>query len=113
MSRSSFLIAGGVIVLFAPTFDGATAEPRPCLDVASPLFHNAQISNCQYRHPDGSICKVKGDYPFTDHIDKDCRCVHIRVIRGGGGTPPELPTPGIFSGLLSNAIRSGTCQIIA
>jgi hypothetical protein len=87
MSRSSFLIAGGVIVLFAPTFDGATAEPRPCLDVASPLFHNAQISNCQYRHPDGSICKVKGDYPFTDHIDKDCRCVHIRVIRGGGGTP--------------------------
>ena len=87
MSRSSFLIAGGVIVLFAPTFDGATAEPRPCLDVASPLFHNAQISNCQYRHPDGSMCKVKGDYPFTDHIDKDCRCVHIRVIRGGGGTP--------------------------
>ena len=87
MSRSSFLIAGGVIVLFAPTFDGATAEPRPCLDVASPLFHNAQISNCQYRHPDGSICKVKGDYPFTGHIDKDCRCVHIRVIRGGGGTP--------------------------
>ena len=87
MSRSSFLIASGVIVLFAPTFDGATAEPRPCLDVASPLFHNAQISNCQYRHPDGTICKVKGDYPFTDHIDKDCRCVHIRVIRGGGGTP--------------------------
>jgi len=83
MSRSSFLIAGGVIVLFAPTFDGATAEPRPCLDVASPLFHNAQISNCQYRHPDGTICKVKGDWPYTDHIDKDCRCVHIRVITGG------------------------------
>ena len=87
MSRSSFLIAGGVIVLLAPTFDGATAEPKLRLNIPSPLFHNAQISNCQYRHPDGSLCERKGRYPFTDHIDKDCRCVHTRVIRGGGGTP--------------------------
>ena len=103
MSRSSFLIAGGVIVLFAPTFDSATAAPSPPLEVASPLFHNVQISNCQYRHPDGTICKVKGDWPYTDHIDKDCRCVHLRVIRGGGGGAPgtvEVRAP-------RNTIRGG------
>jgi hypothetical protein len=89
MPRSSLLIAGGsVISLLAMTCEGAAAGPRLLLNVPSPLFHNAQISNCQYRHPDGTICKVKGDWPFTDHIDKDCRCVHTRVIRGGGGGTP-------------------------
>ena len=88
MVRSSFLIAAGVIVLLTPTLEGATAKPRLSLNVPSPLLHNVgAISNCQYRHPDGSLCERKGHYPFTDHIDKDCRCVHIRVIRGGGGTP--------------------------
>jgi hypothetical protein len=84
MLRSSFLIAACAIVLLTPSFEDATAEPRLPLNVASPLLHNAgTISNCQYRHPDGTICKVKGDWPYTDHIDKDCRCVHIRVITGG------------------------------
>jgi hypothetical protein len=68
MSRISLLIAGGsAILLLAMTGEGAVA----------------QISNCQYRHPDGTICKARGDWPnYT--LDRDCRCVHIRVIRGVG-----------------------------
>jgi hypothetical protein len=104
MLRSSFLIAACAIVLLTPSVEDATAEPRLPLSVASPLLHNAgTISNCQYRHPDGTICKVKGDWPYTDHIDKDCRCVHLRVIRGGGGGAPgtvEVRAP-------RNTIRGG------
>ena len=93
MVRSSFLIAAGVIVLLTPTLEGATAKPRLSLNVPSPLLHNVgAISNCQYRHPDGTICKVKGDWPYTDHIDKDCRCVHIKVITGGRH-PDGPPAP--------------------
>ena len=70
-TRSSLLIAGGsAILLLVMTGGGAVA----------------QISNCQYRHPDGTICKARGDWPHYT-VDKDCRCVHIRIISGGGGTP--------------------------
>ena len=80
MLRSSFLIAAGVIVLLTPSFEDATAEPRLPLNVASPLLHNAgTISNCQYRHPDGTICKRHGDWP-SGRVDKDCRCVHVRSL---------------------------------
>jgi hypothetical protein len=103
MLRSSFLIAAGVIVLLTPSFEDATAEPRLPLNDASPLLHNAgAISNCQYRHPDGTICKRHGDWP-SGRVDKDCRCVHVRVIRGGGGGAPgtvEVRAP-------RNTIRGG------
>jgi hypothetical protein len=88
MPRSSILIAGGsVILLLAMTFEAAAAGPELPLSVPFSLFHNAQIKNCQYRHPDGTLCKVKGNWPYNAHVDKDCRCVNIRVIQGGGGTP--------------------------
>ena len=87
-ARSSLLIAGGsLIAVLAVISQDAAAGPQLPMSVPSSLLHNAQIKNCQYRHPDGTICKVHGDWPFTDHIDKDCRCVHTRVIQGGGGTP--------------------------
>ena len=88
MPRSSVLIAG---LLLAVTCESAAAGPRPHLKVSTSLFHNAQISSCTWRHPNGTHCsplRYEGT-GLSRHpvFPNDCRCVHTRTITGGGGTP--------------------------
>jgi hypothetical protein len=105
-TRSSLLIAGSsLIAVFAVVSQDAAAGPQLPLSVPLSLLHNAQIKNCQYRHPDGTICKVHGDWPYTDHIDKDCRCVHTRVIVGG--QHPDGPPGSVEVIPAQKTIRGG------
>jgi hypothetical protein len=86
-TRSAVPIAVGCLMLLvAMTSQGAAAGPELPLSDPFPLVHNAQISSCIYRHPDGTICVRRGPW-YDPHLDNDCRCVHTRVISGGGGTP--------------------------
>jgi hypothetical protein len=100
-TRSSLLIAGGsMILLLSVGGQDAGAGLEVPLTDPFPLVHNAQISSCQYRHPDGSICALRGHWP-AQHYDNDCRCVRLRVIQGGGGTPGTVEVrrpPGSITG---------------